>query len=162
VHPRGCSSSRNHGVRFHRWFPRRPGAPPPPPPTGPTWQQQVLAKGWGYAVIVPNSIQADNGAGLTQGVIGLVNKGQPRNKSDGCVYNDLASLARFTDSPQIPPNQCFPLCPSVAGPGAYSLRAIRLHSPGAPIIWLRTGTAGRLWDGLRALKRSTSMVRVDG
>lgn len=50
--------------------------------TGPTWQQQVLAKGWGYAVLVPNSIQADNGAGLTQGVIGLVNKGQPRKLDD--------------------------------------------------------------------------------
>jgi hypothetical protein len=62
----------------------RPGAPRPatPPPAGPTWQQQVLAKGWGYATIVPNSIQADNGAGLTQGIIGLVNKGQPRKLDD--------------------------------------------------------------------------------
>jgi len=51
-------------------------------PTGPTWQQQVLAKGWGYAVITPTSIQADNGAGLTQGIIGLVNKGQPRKLDD--------------------------------------------------------------------------------
>jgi hypothetical protein len=49
---------------------------------GPTWQQQVAAKGWGYAIIVPTSIQADNGAGLTQGVIGLVNKGQPRKPDD--------------------------------------------------------------------------------
>ena len=49
---------------------------------GPTWQQQVLAKGWGYAIIVPNSIQADNGAGLTQGIIGLCNKGQPRKADD--------------------------------------------------------------------------------
>jgi hypothetical protein len=43
-----------------------------------TWQQQVLAKGWGYAIISPTSIQADNGAGLTHGVIGLSNKGRPR------------------------------------------------------------------------------------
>jgi hypothetical protein len=49
---------------------------------GPTWQQQVLAKGWGYAIIVPNSIQADNGAGLTRGIIGLCNKGQPRKLDD--------------------------------------------------------------------------------
>jgi hypothetical protein len=49
---------------------------------GPSWQQQVLAKGWGYAIIVPNSIQADNGAGLTQGIIGLCNKGQPRKPDD--------------------------------------------------------------------------------
>jgi (4-O-methyl)-D-glucuronate---lignin esterase len=60
--------------------PRRTPAPPPPP--GPTWQEQVLAKGWGYAILVPASIQADNGAGLTQGIIGLVNKGQPRKVDD--------------------------------------------------------------------------------
>jgi hypothetical protein len=53
-----------------------PGLPPPPP--GPTWQQQVLANGWGYAILIPTSVQADNGAGLTRGIIGLVNKGQPR------------------------------------------------------------------------------------
>jgi hypothetical protein len=46
------------------------------------WQQQVLAKGWGYAIIVPNSIQADNGAGLTRGIIGLCNKGQARKPDD--------------------------------------------------------------------------------
>jgi hypothetical protein len=51
-------------------------------PQGPDWRQQVLAKGWGYANIVPNSIQADNGAGLTRGIIGLINKGQPRKLDD--------------------------------------------------------------------------------
>jgi hypothetical protein len=49
---------------------------------GPSWQQQVLAKGWGCAIIVPNTIQADNGAGLTKGIIGLCNKGQPRKPND--------------------------------------------------------------------------------
>jgi hypothetical protein len=49
---------------------------------GPSWQQQVLAKGWGYAILSPVSIQADNGAGLTRGIIGLVNKGQPRKPDD--------------------------------------------------------------------------------
>ena len=49
---------------------------------GPTWQQQVLARGWGYAVLTPNSVQADNGAGLTQGIIGLMNRGQPRQADD--------------------------------------------------------------------------------
>jgi len=47
-----------------------------------TWKQQLLQKGWGYAVIVPVSYQADNGAGLRQGIIGLVNKGQPRKPDD--------------------------------------------------------------------------------
>jgi hypothetical protein len=51
-------------------------------PSGPTWQQQVLAKGWGYAVISPNSIQPDNGAGLRSGIIGLCNKGEPRRPDD--------------------------------------------------------------------------------
>lgn len=46
--------------------------------SGPTWKQQLLARGWGYAILVPGSIQADNGAGLTQGIIGLVNKGETR------------------------------------------------------------------------------------
>ena len=44
--------------------------------------QQLIADGWGYASINPASIQADNGAGLTKGVIGLVNKGQPRKPDD--------------------------------------------------------------------------------
>jgi hypothetical protein len=50
--------------------------------TGPTWQQQVIAKGWGYAVLIPTSVQPDNGEGLTQGIIGLVNNGQPRKLED--------------------------------------------------------------------------------
>jgi hypothetical protein len=53
-----------------------------PPGPGPTWQQQLLAKGWGYAVYIPATVQPDNGEGLTQGVIGLVNKGQPRSLDD--------------------------------------------------------------------------------
>ncbi len=44
--------------------------------------QQYLAKGWGYAMLNPNSIQADNGGGLTRGIIGLTNKGQPRKPED--------------------------------------------------------------------------------
>ncbi len=44
--------------------------------------RQLIGKGWGYASIDTTSIQADNGAGLTRGVIGLVNKGQPRKPDD--------------------------------------------------------------------------------
>jgi hypothetical protein len=56
--------------------------PPGPPPTGPTWQEQVLSKGWGYAILIPTSVQPDNGQCLTEGIIGLVNKGQPRKLDD--------------------------------------------------------------------------------
>ena len=45
-----------------------------------TWQ--IIADGWGFATIDPASIQADDGAGLTRGIIGLVNKGQPRKPDD--------------------------------------------------------------------------------
>ncbi len=62
--------------------PRPANAPLLPQQPGTPWQQQVLAKGWGYATLVPTSIQADNGAGLTSGIIGLVNKGQPRKADD--------------------------------------------------------------------------------
>jgi hypothetical protein len=58
------------------------GAGRGPAPAGPGWHDQVLAKGWGYAVMSTTSVQADNGAGLTSGIIGLVNKGQPRKVDD--------------------------------------------------------------------------------
>ena len=62
--------------------PNRPPAPPAKPEPLPTWKQQVLAKGWGYALFYPTTLQADNGAGLTQGIIGLTNHGQPRKLDD--------------------------------------------------------------------------------
>jgi hypothetical protein len=53
-----------------------------PPQPSPSWQEQVIARGWAYAILSPTSIQADNGAGLTRGIIGLVNKGQTRKPDD--------------------------------------------------------------------------------
>ena len=57
-----------------------PFAPPPPGDLPST--EQLLAAGWGYVTIDPASIQADNGAGLTRGIIGLTNKGQARKPED--------------------------------------------------------------------------------
>ena len=48
----------------------------------PTREHQLIQSGWGYASIDPASIQADNGAGITRGIIGLVNKGQTRKSDD--------------------------------------------------------------------------------
>ena len=45
-----------------------------------TWQ--LIAAGWGFALLDPASVQADDGAGITRGIIGLVNKGQPRTPED--------------------------------------------------------------------------------
>jgi len=58
------------------------GVPVPPPGSDPPAAEQLIAGGWGYATIYPASIQADNGAGLTKGIIGLVNQGQPRKPDD--------------------------------------------------------------------------------
>jgi hypothetical protein len=70
-----------------------PGDPPPPLPPGfrppgpqpgddPPATEQLIAAGWGYAFLNPSSVQADNGAGLTRGIIGLVNKGERRRPDD--------------------------------------------------------------------------------
>ncbi len=57
-------------------FLRRPAGNDPPS------TEQLLAAGWGYALIDPASIQPDNGAGLRKGIIGLANQGQPRKPED--------------------------------------------------------------------------------
>ena len=56
-------------------MPRFPGMIDPPAPPSP---DQLIAAGWGYVSIDTGSIQPDNGAGLTSGIIGLANKGQRR------------------------------------------------------------------------------------
>ena len=57
----------------------------PPFPNGATsWQQAAISLGWGYGNLNPGSIQADSGANnqLRQGIIGLINKGEPRKVDD--------------------------------------------------------------------------------
>jgi hypothetical protein len=78
----------------------RAGVPPlgagrgPAAPTGPNWQAQLLQKGWGYAMLNTSSIQADSGCGLTIGIIGLMNRGQPRKTDD---WGSLRALAWGAD-----------------------------------------------------------------
>ncbi len=105
-------------------FPRRPGMPPPPPPVGPTWQQQVLARGWGYAVISPNSIQGDNGKALTEGIIGLVNHGQPRKLEDwgalrAWAWGASRALDYFASDPSVDARRV-----AVAGHSRYGKAAL--------------------------------------
>ena len=47
-------------------------------PAAPPSTEQLIAAGWGYVSLSTASIQADNGAGLTAGIIGLTNKGRRR------------------------------------------------------------------------------------
>ncbi|HEY4306365.1 MAG TPA: hypothetical protein VGM82_17960 [Gemmatimonadaceae bacterium] len=71
------------------------GRPTPPPPGRPAFNfppplpgsdapatVQAITDGWGFAFLNPASVQADNGAGLTKGIIGLVNQGKPRKPDD--------------------------------------------------------------------------------
>src|SRR6185295_10780631 len=45
------------------------------------WTQQAIEKGWGYGTIDPNSVQGDSSR-LREGIVGLTNKGEPRNPED--------------------------------------------------------------------------------
>jgi hypothetical protein len=63
------------------------GAAPANPNAPPSAQEQIASRGWGYATVTTASIQADNGQGLTCGIIGLVNKGQPRSLDDWGVLS---------------------------------------------------------------------------
>jgi len=75
-------------------------APTPPPgqirhmlyqPTEPPDSAQLLLqKGWGFVYVDTNAVQADNGAGLDKGIIGLVNKGKPRKLDDWGVLRAWA------------------------------------------------------------------------
>jgi hypothetical protein len=56
--------------------------PPPPPGSDAPATEQLILDGWGFVFLNPTAVQADNGAGLTKGIIGLANKGQPRKPDD--------------------------------------------------------------------------------
>ena len=75
----------------HPEFQKMMGSDPPA-------TEQLIAGGWGYALLDTGSIQADNGAGLTKGIIGLTNKGQPRSRRTGarCEHGPGAPRAGST------------------------------------------------------------------
>ena len=60
----------------------QPPRPAPLPADGAHLAAAGRRQGLGLRQLRPTSIQADNGAGLTQGIIGLANKGQPRKADD--------------------------------------------------------------------------------
>ncbi len=77
----------------------------PPSPYTP-WEEQVVSRGWAAAKIVPTSFQADNGAGLRSGIIGLVNKGEPRKPNDwgalrAWAWGASKAMDLFKEMPEI-------------------------------------------------------------
>jgi lysophospholipase L1-like esterase len=57
---------------------KRPRFPGFQEPAAPPSTEQLIASGWGYVSLDTASIQPDNGAGLTAGIIGLTNQGSRR------------------------------------------------------------------------------------
>lgn len=68
---------------------RFPGPPRPPEPA-PSATEQLLRAGFGHAVLVASSIQADNGGLLGDGVIGIALRGRPRAPEDWGVLRAWA------------------------------------------------------------------------
>lgn len=60
------------------------------PDNAPDSAKLLLEKGWGFVWRNTTDVQADNGAGLDKGIIGLVNKGQPRKVDDWGVLRAWA------------------------------------------------------------------------
>ena len=60
------------------------------PPNPPDSAKLLLEQGWGFVGRSSGDVQADNGAGLDKGIIGLVNKGQPRKLDDWGVLRAWA------------------------------------------------------------------------
>ncbi|HEX7940245.1 MAG TPA: GDSL-type esterase/lipase family protein, partial [Gemmatimonadaceae bacterium] len=93
--------------------PLRPGTPPlgfvPPPPapgSDAPATEQLIVDGWGFAFLNPTSVQADNGAGLTKGIIGLANHGKRRKPDDwgalrAWAWGASRALAYFEKDPAI-------------------------------------------------------------
>lgn len=183
-HPEGHTRARSRPDDVRRV--RRRGIPTSPRRT-PTYQsirrlwrrtftdppatEQLIAARWGYATISPASIQADHGAGLTRGIIGLVNRGQPRKPDDWGTLRAWAwGAARGLDylgttRPWTPPrwaSRCLALRQSRLGdPG---LRTPLRHRPrgvwgpvepsctaGAPVKRSRTSPARVSTIGWRAI-----------
>jgi hypothetical protein len=92
-------------------FTPRPGAPgqvvhrmamPADPPDS---AKLLLQAGWGFVARASNEVQADNGAGLDKGIIGLVNHGQPRSLDDWGVLRAWAwADSRIVDYLQTDPD----------------------------------------------------------
>jgi hypothetical protein len=75
------------------------------PPEPPDSAKLLLQAGWGFVARSSNEVQADNGAGLDKGIIGLVNHGQPRSLEDWGVLRAWAwADSRIVDYLQTDPD----------------------------------------------------------
>jgi len=126
--------------------------PPIPAGNDPDWREQLLSKGWGYAEYVPTSVQADNIDGLTQGIIGLANKGGPRRLDDwGALRAWAWGVSRAIDyldtDARVDPNRI-----GVEGHSRYGKAALvaEAYDPRIAIGFISSSGAG----GAKLLRRN--------
>ena len=72
--------------------------------------RQAVRRGWGFAILNPVSYQKDDGSGLTEGIIGFVNHGQPRKVDDWGVLKAWAwgahqAMLYFESDPDVDAKQ---------------------------------------------------------
>ena len=121
---------------------------------GPGARRQILEKGWGYATVNTSLIQADSGAGLNAGIIGLVSKGKTRQPDDWGVLAAWSwrGLSRAIDY--------FATDKNVDARPDSALKAIR---DGAREALLSAGAGSALGDCLlqllRGVRRETAPPR---
>jgi hypothetical protein len=109
-------------------------------------------EGWGYAMVNPGSIQADNGAGLTRGIIGLVNRGQPRTPEDwGSLRAWGWGAARFLDDLETVPG-VNPSRIGVEGVSRYGKAALVTAAYDPRFAAVLIGSAGE--GGISLFRRS--------
>jgi hypothetical protein len=123
----------------------------PASPPGPDWREQILARGWGYVILDPSTIQADNGAGLNKGIIGLVNKGGLRSMDAwGALrawgWGASRALDYLATDPHVAANQV-----GIAGHSRYGKAALvtMAFDPRFAVAYVSSSGAG----GAKLLKR---------
>ncbi|MCA9239903.1 MAG: hypothetical protein KDA37_06880 [Planctomycetales bacterium] len=109
-----------------------------------TSRQEDLAKaGWGYALINPWSVQADNGEGLTRGVIGLVNKGRRRKPEDwGALRAWAWGASRGLDYLKTDPN-VDPQRVGIEGVSRYGKAALTTMALDTRFAMVLVGSSGK-------------------
>lgn len=69
-----------------------------PPPEGPTPKEQVIDKGWAFVTFNTTALQAEIGAGLDEGIIGLMSESELREPDDRGVWAASSwGLSRILD-----------------------------------------------------------------
>lgn len=138
-------------------FTSPPGYPKrDPKPAELAWKTQLLEAGWGYAELKPTSIQPDNGAGLTEGIIGLTNLGNRRSPGQWGALKAWAwgagrLLDYFVSDPQVDQNKV-----GISGHSRYGKAALvaMAYDPRFAIAFISSSGAG----GASLLRRNYGEV----